>query len=103
MKKFITDIRVFGMLFITTATMISCSSDNDIVEEQHPDEPQVYTMTVQASKGGNTRALSLDGSTLNATWTEGDAVQNLLQRLATQDGIMPPERFPGYSFRTLGK
>lgn len=74
MKKFITDIRVFCMLFITTVTMISCSSDNDIVEEQHPDEPQVYTMTVQASKGGNTRALSLDGSMLNATWTEGDAV-----------------------------
>ena len=35
-------------------------------------------MTVQSFKGGNdaaTRALTLDGSTLNATWTEGDKVR----------------------------
>lgn len=88
MKKFITDIRVFCMLFITTVTMISCSSDNDIVEEQHPDEPQVYTMTVQASKGGNTRALSLDGSMLNATWTEGDAVRVYDSSRSTQYGTL---------------
>ena len=88
MKKFITDIRVFGMLFITTATMISCSSDNDITEEQHSDEPQVYTMTVQASKGGNTRALSLDGSMLNATWTEGDAVRVYDSSRSTQYGTL---------------
>ena len=34
-------------------------------------------MTVHATKGGDasTRAFSLDGSTLNATWTEGDKVE----------------------------
>lgn len=77
MKKYYASIRNLGVLFITLAMMAACSSDNDIVDEQPPVESQVYTMTVQASKGSNdatTRALALDGSTLNATWTEGDRV-----------------------------
>ena len=77
MKKYYASIRNLGVLFITLAMMAACSSDNDIVDEQPPVESQVYTMTVQASKGSNdatTRALTLDGSTLNATWTEGDRV-----------------------------
>ena len=70
-------------LLIASATFVACSSDETFIDE--PQQPIAngtkYTMTVQASKGGEeanvkacTRALSLDGSTLNATWAEGERV-----------------------------
>ena len=76
MKKNIISL---AALLIASATFVACSSDDNIFEEQ-PVQPteQVYTMTVNAQKGGDaatTRALSLSGSTLNATWTAGDAVE----------------------------
>ena len=76
MKKNIISL---AALLIASATFVACSSDDNIIEEQ-PVQPteQVYTMTGNAQKGGDaatTRALSLSGSTLNATWTAGDAVE----------------------------
>ena len=56
------------------------SSDESIAEEPTPAQPAngKYTLTVQASKGDGamTRALGLsnDGTTLNATWAEGEKV-----------------------------
>ena len=72
-------------LLITSATFVACSGDDNITEEQpvQPVQPQVYTMTVDASKGGDaadsrtTRALSLSGEgnkTLNATWATTEHV-----------------------------
>jgi len=78
MKKFITDIRTLAALLIASATFVACSSDNDIIgENQQPVNPTgKYTMTINASKGdgATTRALSLDGKTLNAIWTDGEEV-----------------------------
>ncbi len=75
MKK---DIRTLAALLIASATFVACSSDNDIIgENQQPVNPTgKYTMTINASKGdgATTRALSLDGKTLNATWTDGEEV-----------------------------
>ena len=75
MKK---DIRTLAALLIASATFVACSSDDNIANEnQQPANPTgKYTMTVQASKGMDTRALALtlDGETLNATWTNGDQV-----------------------------
>ena len=52
----------------------SCSSSDDVIDTPDP-IVKTYTMTVDAQKGSNgTRALSLDGSTLNSTWTKDDAV-----------------------------
>ena len=64
-------------LLIASATFVACSGDDSIIEEpQQPEGTQTYTMTVQASKGGDgTRALSLDGKTLSATWAEGEMVE----------------------------
>ena len=81
MKKNIISL---AALLIASATFVACSSDDNIIEEQ-PVQPteQVYTMTVNASKGGDaadsraiTRSLGFgaDGK-LNATWTAGDAVE----------------------------
>ena len=71
MKKIFTNIHTMAALLIASATFVACSNDDNTIGEQptNPTEPQVYAMTVNASKnGGTTRALSLDGSTLNATW-----------------------------------
>ena len=72
MKKILSDIRTMAAVLMASATLAACSSDDNIIDEQ-PVQPkgQVYTMTVNATKGGDatTRALSLDNKTLNATWT----------------------------------
>ncbi|MBO4718763.1 MAG: hypothetical protein J5658_02710 [Prevotella sp.] len=81
MKRYLNYIRIFSVLLITGAVLSACSDSDDIVKEepQQPTGPKTYTMTVQASKGGEgTRALSLDESTtphvLNATWDAGEEV-----------------------------
>ena len=70
MKKMMTNIRTLTALLIASATFAACSSDDNAIDQQ-PAGQQVYTMTVNAQKGGDaatTRALTLSGKTLNATW-----------------------------------
>ena len=70
MKKMMTNIRTLAALLIASATFAACSSDDNTIDQQ-PAGQQVYTMTVNAKKGGDaatTRALTLDGKTLNASW-----------------------------------
>lgn len=77
MKKILSNIYTLAALcMMGAATFMACSSDNAAVE-QKPEQPtgKTYTMTVNASKGMDTRALTLDGSTLNATWNEGEIVE----------------------------
>ena len=66
----------FGLVAIMMAaiTLAACSTDDNIISEQHGD--RTFTLTVSASKGDDatTRALTLDGTALNATWTVGEAV-----------------------------
>lgn len=66
-----------GMMLL--ASMTSCNQD----EPQKPAESQSYTMTIQATKGSENdsaangsimRVLSLDGSTLTASWAKGERV-----------------------------
>lgn len=75
MKK---DIRTLAALLIASATFVACSDKDDIINEnQQPVNPTgKYTMTINASKGGSatTRALSLDGKTLNVKWAATDQV-----------------------------
>jgi len=75
MKK---EIRTLAALLIASATFVACSDKDDIISEnQQPANPTgKYTMTVNASKGGGaqTRALSLDGKTLNVKWAATDQV-----------------------------
>ena len=76
------NIRTWAALLIAVAAFAACSSDDNLTpDEQQPAEAKTYTLTVQATKDGEnaavkaaTRALSLDGNTLNATWAEGEAV-----------------------------
>ena len=66
-------------LLIASATFAACSGDDNIVKEQPANPAQhTYTMTIEATKGGDaaaTRALALDGKTLNATWETSNEVK----------------------------
>ena len=75
MKKFLS----MAALALVGAMIAACSSSSDEIIDKQPENPtmpKVYTMTVTASKADNatTRALSLDGTTLNATWAKGEKV-----------------------------
>ena len=61
----------FGVLLTIGLALTACSSDDSNTEQVY----RTYTMTIDATKGANeaasratTRALTLTGSTLNATW-----------------------------------
>ena len=76
MKKYIADIRIAAIvLTASAAAFAACTSEEYIVEEQ-PAEPQLYTLTIAASKGEGaaTRALSLEDKTLNAAWATSEHV-----------------------------
>lgn len=81
MKRFTTLTGWLVLAAALIAGITACSKVDDIIDEPTPtttDAPKTYTLTVTASKGGDdatTRALSLDGNTLNATWAAGDTVQ----------------------------
>jgi hypothetical protein len=77
MKSIKTTIQTLAVLLVAAVVTAACSSDDDDITGRQTTESKVYTMTVHATKGGDasTRALSLDGTTLNATWTEGDKVE----------------------------
>lgn len=76
MKKFFT--------FITLACVLAACTNEALTEKvEEPASPVIYTMTVEALKGGEdlqqTRALALDETTsphqLNATWAAGEVVE----------------------------
>lgn len=81
MKKFITEIKTMVALLMVGVAFVACSSDDSIIEEPQQPANGKYTMTVEATKCSDdaagsrtTRALSLDGKTLNATWAKDEEV-----------------------------
>ena len=67
----------FGVLLTAGLALTACSSDDSNKEQVRT----TYTMTIDATKGANeaasratTRALTLDGSTLNASWATSEHV-----------------------------
>ena len=78
MKKYIYNISLLAVLFltVTACTKDDFSLDSSAIEKEQP-VIKTYTMTVNASKGedvATTRALSLDGTTLNSTWAVNEEV-----------------------------
>ena len=68
-----------AVLLMTGAAFTACSSSEDDIIGQSVNlmESEVFTMTIQATKGeeATTRALSLEGNILSATWAEGEEVK----------------------------
>lgn len=67
----------FGVLLTIGLALTACSSDDSNTEQVY----RTYTMTIDATKGANeaasratTRALSLDGNTLNTSWATSERV-----------------------------
>ncbi|MBR4827109.1 MAG: hypothetical protein IKZ91_04415 [Bacteroidales bacterium] len=60
-------------LFLLTATLSACTAEILPEQDNNPETIATYTLTLEATKA-YTRALSLDGKVLNATWAEGERV-----------------------------
>lgn len=70
MRKHTSIIRTLTALMTVGLMFISCSKENEQVLVD-----KTFTMTVNASKGDHaTKDLSLDGTTLTATWKTGEKV-----------------------------
>ena len=67
--------KIFTIL-IVGVTLIACAREVLPEPEEELLGAKTYTMTVEANKGADdiTKALTLAGSDINFTWTEGDAV-----------------------------
>lgn len=80
MKRSMISIRTVAALLLTVAAVTACSNDDIFADESTPvttETPRAYTLTVKATKNGNdagTRALTLEGNTLNATWKADEEV-----------------------------
>ena len=77
-KKMKTNFLTLAALLLAGAAVVSCSKDTENTNPETqaaPVEVKTYTMTVEASKGGETRALADAGTTLTSTWSVGDVVK----------------------------
>ena len=66
-------IKTLCVLLLTGAFITGCSNDDNT--ENTPKAIRTYTLSVNATKGddvANTRALTLEGQRLNATWAVGE-------------------------------
>ena len=73
--------KVFAILALA-ASLAACARMEQPVDGTPETTPEgtetparTYTLTVRANKDADTRALELDGNTLNAVWAEGDKVE----------------------------
>ena len=72
-----SNIKTLAALLMAGAAMTACSSndENFLEEVSQPDQPKVYTMTVEATKGDNgTRGLFLVDDYLKVKWDQGEEV-----------------------------
>ena len=101
MKKTFSNFRTLAALLMAGAAFAACSSDDNIIENQQPANPgeQVYTLTINASKGdATTRALDLDGTgKLTASWANGDelGVINLTKSYTPLSGTLTASNASG--------
>ena len=67
MKKIYIHLMMLAAMVVAGATMVSCSKEEVATGK--------FKMSINATMaGGNSKALSIDGTTLNATWAKGEQV-----------------------------
>ena len=80
MQKFITDIKSLATLLMAGAALAACSGDDNIVEElPAPPAQHTYTMTIEATKGGDAG----EPAAANSDTATGLAFINLAQAVVT--------------------
>ena len=69
------NMRIKYTMFLLAAILAACTNE-PLPETIVKEAPESYTLVVTATKGNDdtTKALSLDGKTLNARWAEGETV-----------------------------
>ena len=78
MKKILSNIYTLAALLMAGTAFTACSSSDDIIEQPaNPTEPQVYTMVIKATKGGNasTRALKTGTNGIDAYWIGNETME----------------------------
>ena len=76
MKKF-KKLYTLATLLVAGVAITACTSDDFADEALAPQQGKTYTLSVNATKGADTRALaeSSDGKSLTATWNTDDEVE----------------------------
>lgn len=85
-ERMMKSILNYTAAFAAILAAASCQKEMELAPEvTAPEEPAVkeYTLSVNASKGEDTKALSLDGKTLNVKWTDTDQVSVFPESWAT--------------------
>ena len=86
-------MKKFYAFMIMVAALAACTRAEQPLNET-PDQPEVpatYTLTLQASKGTDTRGLVLNGNTLNAIWDGSEQVYVYLNDNTSQEiAILTP-------------
>ena len=118
MKRILSTAGWLVMAAALTMGTIACSSDDTIGEVQQPQGVKTYTMTVEATMGGDdetTRALTLDGTTLTllTVMSDGCALGHVrqgaafringkgLKMLDESDTVTATVSMDGYESKTL--
>ncbi len=65
--------RLYIFAALLGAVLVGCQKEENFIDEK-PTEGKTWTLTVQATKDIDTKAMSLDGTTLKGYWIEGEAV-----------------------------
>lgn len=75
---------------IAALALVSCQKETTPAPAPAPEQPsaKTYTLTVDATKGEDTKALSLDGNTLNVKWAGTDQVSVFSENWATTFGTL---------------
>ncbi|MBO4800579.1 MAG: hypothetical protein J5545_01795 [Bacteroidaceae bacterium] len=66
-------IQAIAALLMAGTALTSCSGDDDLLDEQQV-QKGTYTLSVETAKSMTTRALALNGSTINASWATTDHI-----------------------------
>ncbi len=69
-------LKISCLSAVSIAALASCQKEMTPVVAPAPEQPsaKTYTLTVDATKGDDTKALSLDGQVLNVKWADTDQV-----------------------------
>jgi hypothetical protein len=65
--------KILSILMLATV-MVACSHEEQPQLPEEPSAPKTYTMTIEATKGTDTRALGLVDNRLDAAWKKGERV-----------------------------
>lgn len=89
MKK---NLKSFGLLLLAGLAMAACSSDDALKELNALQQNKTWTATATVGKTANaqTRALTLDGTTLNVGWTTTEKIYAFKKSTGQNVGYLSP-------------